>query len=159
MNRKLKIERRDEGNRTFLALSGIIDENSDFKEAFLNLPENVVIDLEGIDLINSCGVREWMNAVQKWPSDSKIRIVKCSPRIVEQINYVTNFLGRGSIESFYAPYFCPKCKKESNLLLTVEDMRTSGSRLPPAEKCPVCKGPLEFDDIEEEYFSFLDESK
>ena len=159
MNRKLKIGRREEGNCTWLTLKGIIDENSDFKEAFSDLKENVVIDLEGIDLINSCGVREWVQAMQKLPLNSKILFVRCSPRIVEQINYVANFLGRGSVDSFYVPYFCSKCKKETNVLLTVKEMEKSRPIKAPPEKCLICKGSLEFDDIEEEYFSFLEESK
>jgi len=159
MNRKLKIERRDEGDSTQLIVRGIIDENSEFADVFSGLKKNITIDLEGIDLINSCGVREWMHAVQKLPESSKIQYVRCSPRIVEQINYVANFLGRGTVRSFFAPYFCPKCKKESNVLLTPDSLGKSNPPKAPQENCPVCKGPMEFDDVEEEYFSFLDEPK
>ncbi len=70
--------------------------------------------------------------------------------------FVANFLGHGKVTSFYAPYFCPKCKKEANVLLSVEAMARASSAKAPTEKCPTCKGAMEFDDIEEEYFSFLE---
>jgi DNA polymerase III, alpha subunit (gram-positive type) len=156
MNKKLKIERSDEGTWSRIALQGIIDESSDFKEAFSGLKPNVSIDLKGIDLINSCGVREWVHAVEKLPAQSKVQYINCAPRIVEQINYVANFLGRGTVQSFYVPYFCPKCKKEANILMEVKDVGKARPVKAPPQKCPQCKGPMEFDDIEEEYFSFLD---
>ena len=159
MSKKLTIQKRDEGNTTWLTLEGIIDENANFKDAFSGLQEKVVFDLGGIDLINSCGVREWMHALQQLPKDSQVQYVNCAPRIVEQINYVANFLGSGTVQSFYAPYFCAKCKKESNILLTGKELGSARPVKAPAEKCPTCKVAMEFDDIEEEYFSFLDEAK
>ncbi len=155
MSKKLNIDRHDEGSHSLLTLKGIIDEEADFKDAFSDLKATVFINLEGIDLINSCGVREWVHAVQKLPKNAKVQYDKCAPRIVEQINYVSNFLGSGSVNSFYAPYFCPKCKKEATVLLAVRDLTKSRPVKAPAEKCPNCRGPMEFDDIEEEYFAFL----
>lgn len=153
--KKLKIERKDEGNHSFLSLKGIIDEDADFKEGFSDLKNNVIINLEGIQMINSCGVREWIKNISKLPSAFKVQFDKCAPRIVEQINYVSNFLGSGLVSSFYAPYYCPKCKHEVNVLLTSKDLPKSSPLEAPAQKCPSCKGNLEFDDVEEEYFSFL----
>src|SRR5262245_33588879 len=97
---KLEIERRDEGEVSRLTLRGIIDENADFSSAFAKLAPTVILDLAGIDLINSCGVREWVHAVQNFPKDAKVIYEKCAPRIVEQVNYVANFLGGGKIASF-----------------------------------------------------------
>lgn len=157
MGKKLKVERKDEGNHSYLSLIGVIDENSDFKTEFASLKKTVTLDLAGIDLINSCGVREWVHAVEQFPADIKVEYVNCSPRIVEQINYVANFLGRGKVRSFFAPYFCPKCKKESNVLVDAAEAAKVKPAKAPSQKCPNCKGPMEFDDIEDEYFSFLEQ--
>lgn len=156
MNSKLKIERREESGTTRLSLKGIIDEDADFEAAFADLKPTVLINLEGIDLINSCGVREWVQAIKVFPKHGRVLFEKCAPRIVEQVNYVANFLGSGEIVSFYAPYFCPKCKKEANILLTVEGLLRSKPVKAPVEKCPACKAQMEFDDIEDEYFAFLE---
>jgi len=155
--KKLVVERKDEGNHTLITLKGTIDEEADFREVFSNLKPNVIVNLEEIRMINSCGVREWINTVTKIPTTSAIRFDRCAPRIVEQINYVANFLGSGEVTSFYAPYFCVKCKAEVNVLLNVKDLIKNKPVRAPEQRCPTCKGPLEFDDIEEEYFSFLGE--
>lgn len=155
MAAKLTIERQDESDRSRLTLKGIIDEQADFKKAFSDLKPLIFIDLAGIDLINSCGVREWVQAVQRFPKNATVQYENCAPRIVEQINYVANFLGPGVVHSFFAPYFCPKCKKETTKLLTVKDLAKLNPLKAPTEKCPTCKGAMEFDDVEEEYFSFL----
>ncbi|MCE9625325.1 MAG: hypothetical protein K8R69_07745 [Deltaproteobacteria bacterium] len=157
MSPKLKIDRQEEPNLTRFVLSGVIDEDADFKSAFNNLKSDaVVIDFGGIELINSCGVREWVQAVQKIPKTLNLIYENCAPRVIEQVNYVANFLGNGKIVSFFAPYYCAKCKKEANALLKVEALRRSLPAKAPTEKCPTCKGAMEFDDIETEYFSFLE---
>ncbi|HCU25538.1 MAG TPA: hypothetical protein DF383_11035 [Deltaproteobacteria bacterium] len=152
MTPKLKIERRDEAGVSRLILQGVIDENADFSEAFSKLEATAILDLGGITLINSSGVRQWVRAVQNFPKNAKVIYEKCSPRIVEQVNYVADFLGGGSIVSFDAPYYCPKCKKETKVLLHTESLSSPKA---PEQKCPNCGAMMEFDDIEEEYFSFL----
>ena len=157
MGQKLKIDRVEEPGSTKLTLKGVIDEDADFDAAFANVKPTVMVNLEGIEMINSCGVREWVHAIQAFPKSAKVIYEKLAPRIVEQVNYVANFLGHGKIASFYAPYFCPKCKKEENVLLSTEAIAKSFSGKAPSEKCPTCKSAMEFDDIEEEYFSFLED--
>jgi hypothetical protein len=154
-HKKLKIERKDEADYSYLTLKGIIDEESDFKDSFSNLKKNVIVNLEGVEMINSCGVREWIKTISHLPPQSKIEYDKCAPRMVEQINYVSNFLGSGAVTSFYAPYFCAKCRREVNILLASKSLPKKPPFEAPPQKCPTCKGALEFDDVEEEYFSFL----
>lgn len=156
MSQKLNIERRDEPNASFLAVKGVIDEDADFRAAFAGLKPKVTIDLEGISFINSCGVREWVKAVQEFPKQADIQLLRCAPRIVEQANYVANFTGQGKIVSFFAPYFCPKCQKERTALLQTADFKSGAPSQAPTHKCETCGSKMDFDDLEEEYFSFLD---
>ncbi len=156
MSQKLNIERRDEANASILTVKGVIDENADFKTAFAGLKPNISIDLEGVGFINSCGVREWVRAVQEFPKQAEVQLLRCAPRIVEQANYVANFTGQGKIVSFFAPYFCPKCQKERTTLLQTADFKSGAPSQAPSQKCPTCGTKMDFDDLEEEYFSFLD---
>lgn len=152
-NRNLKIERLDEGSMSRISLFGIIDEDADLSQAFAKLKSKVLLNLEGITLINSCGVREWVQAVRSFPKGIEVIYEKCPPRIVEQANSVSNFLGNGRIATFFAPYFCSSCNREVNILLAAE---TAPSGKAPSQKCPTCKGAMDFDEVEEEYFSFLE---
>ncbi len=156
--RKLQIERvenESDPTKTVLRLKGVIDEDADLQSTFSKLKGQTVLDLEGIEMINSAGVRAWTNAVAKLSSQIQILLEKCSPRIVEQLNYVSSFLGRCRVVSFFAPYFCPKCKTEAIQLLQVEEVRKKNIPKPPHQKCPRCKSPMEFDDVAVEYFAFL----
>jgi len=152
---KLTIERKDEGKRTLLSIKGIIDEDADLKNVFATLKSPVFLDLEGVEMINSAGVRAWVNAIAKLPTDTPFTLEKCSPRIVEQLNYVASFIGHGIVKSFFAPYFCPKCKAERTILLEASTLPRKNGRHAPSQKCTKCNGSLEFDDVEEEYFAFL----
>jgi anti-anti-sigma regulatory factor len=156
MSQKLSIEKQEDSNATYLTIKGVIDEDADFKGAFSGLKPKVTIDLEGISFINSCGVREWVRAIQELPKGAEVQLLKCAPRIVEQTNYVANFTGAGKIVSFFAPYYCPKCQKERTALLQAADFKSGAPDHAPAQKCPNCGTKMDFDDIEEEYFSFLD---
>ncbi|HEX5033010.1 MAG TPA: hypothetical protein VFW62_00900 [bacterium] len=156
MSQKLNIERRDESNTSFLTVQGVIDEDADFKAAFSGLKPKVSIDLEGVSFINSCGVREWVRAVQEFLKQAELQLLRCAPRIVEQANYVANFTGPGKIVSFLAPYYCPKCQKERTALLQSADFKSGAPSQAPSQKCPTCGSKMDFDDLEEEYFSFLD---
>lgn len=155
MAKKLIIERKDEGDYSLLTLKGVIDEEADLEDTFADLKPNVILNLEGIEMINSCGVREWIHTFEKVPPEIKVQYDKCAPRIVEQMNYVANFIGTGKVISFHAPYFCSQCQESVNVLLDVKDLAKAESTEAPAKNCPKCNSSMEFDDIEEEYFSFL----
>lgn len=149
------INRKDERGISSCVLSGRIDENADLDRAFSNVMPHLVLDLEGIKMINSWGVRKWILAMKEIPQGTEIEYEKCSPRIVEQVNYVSNFLRPGKMNSFLAPYYCLQCKKEMNITLIPEEFQKGPSLRAPQQNCPDCQSPLEFNDLEEEYFSFL----
>lgn len=151
---KLKIDKQLLEDKLTILLAGTIDEDADFKPIEgLSQPE-VVFDFEGVTLLNSCGIREWISYITKLPPQTHITYRKCPQIIIEQINMVHGFFREGSvIESFFAPYYCEKCDKESKLLLLTSTIK---NRRAPAASCPHCSAEdMEFDAIEEQYFHFL----
>lgn len=145
---------------TFLKITGVIDEDNTLAASVKKIEgRTVIIDLSGVDRINSCGVRDWVN----WLNDLEQRgkqviLVRCSPCIVNQINLVNNFVGGGMVKSFFAPYYCARCDKEQLELLQVEafaDM--SQPTAPPVrgDGCHEVQCEMDFDDIEASYFAFL----
>ncbi|MCB9550431.1 MAG: STAS domain-containing protein [Myxococcales bacterium] len=148
---------------TFLKVSGVIDEDNTLAGSLKKIDgRTVVIDLSGVERINSCGVRDWVNWLHDLDARGKsVVLVRCSPCIVNQVNLVNNFVGRGMVKSFFAPYFCPSCDKEQLKLLQVEDF--AGMDRPRAPEirgdgCVQAECQMEFDDIEEAYFAFLPRS-
>jgi hypothetical protein len=114
-----------------------------------------VIDLGEIERINSCGVRDWVNWLNKLEnSGTRSVLVECSPAIVAQINLVNNFTGSGVVKSFYVPYFCPECDEEKVLLVETADMGPAPHE-PPTCRCDECDLVMDFDDMPDSYFAFL----
>lgn len=141
-----------------LKLAGVIDEDNELTSLEERVTAGpVVLDLAEIDRINSCGVRDWVNWLGRIEKGgSRMVFVNCSPAIVAQINLVHNFTAAGIVKSFYAPYYCPRCQKEKQLRLETRDLVNQAPiSQAPTCRCDECDGPMDFDDIEESYFSFL----
>jgi anti-anti-sigma regulatory factor len=147
---------------SYVKVTGVIDEDNELAPLADRLTGTVtaVIDLSEIERINSCGVRDWVNWLGKVEkSGAKTVLIECSPSIVAQINLVNNFTGQGVVKSFYAPYFCPNCDLEKVLLVETRDMAGQHPFKSPSCRCDECDGPMDFDDMEESYFAFMQNSK
>ncbi len=143
---------------SYLRLSGVIDEDNKLAELSNQIKHDlVVIHLAGIERINSCGVRDWVNWLTGLQKQRKeIFLVECSPAIVAQLNLVNNFTGgSGVVQSFYAPYFCASCSKERTRLLSTDDVAAMDPPKAPPFRCDECDGPMDFDDLEDSYFAFV----
>jgi hypothetical protein len=148
----LKVSIVKNGEDTRITLSGHINEDSDLGE-MLNLQgEELILDLKEINLINSCGIRDWIE-FQKSNFNFDVVVYKNCPQvIIEQMNIVAGFIHpQGKIESFYAPYYSESNDEEIKVLLTPSEVVDG--------KAPIKKTDsgeeLEFDDIEAQYFNFL----
>ena len=140
-----------------LTLQGDIDENASLGELLPTLEGELRIDLAGIRRINSAGIREWVNFVREAKTlTHRITLSRCSTAMVMQMNMIANFRGEAEVESIYAPYACPRCDREEDILIPIRPELPS--RLParlPSAICPACGEALELDDIPERYFAFL----
>ena len=134
-------------------MRGVIDEYVQLSQVRPRAT-NLTIDLVGITRLNSVGVREFSNFMQRL-SDCKVRVVNCSPAIVSQASLVAGFFGEAVVESFLVPLYCENCDSELNHLVQADTYRDSGL---PDQECDGCREPIAFDaenHIEEFYFSFL----
>ena len=150
-----RVEGLDVDNGRQIQLHGVVDEHAELS-FFERLRGHVNISLKGIRRINSFGVRSWIDAIRKVPSGTDFEFVECPPPVVDQMNMVAGFLGRGKVSSFYAPMACERCDVERDHLFHVEEFRKAGGKLPQV-KCPKCSLPMEVDDLEEQYLLFARE--
>lgn len=134
-----------------IRLSGVIDEHFDRQQIVEGRQGVVVLDLDGVRRITSFGIREWVTAMRE--AQAAVFFVRCRPAIVSQFNMVANFAGRGQLVSLYAPYRCPSCERELEVL--IDRRRQSGAALSASEvHCPDCRAEMELDDIPETFFSY-----
>lgn len=138
-----------------IKLEGVIDENFNFQSTIGDLSgESLVINCRDVKKINSNGVKAWINFFQSFNSKNDVTFSQMSIVLVEQLNSVMNFACDGKIESIMVPFLCSDCSKESSHLMDTSFLRSMSSIA--NAKCPHCEGHAEFDDMPEEYFSFLE---
>ena len=154
---KLHARLRASETYSFLKLRGVVDEDNSLDALVPRLSGDVlVVDTTDVVRINSCGVRDWVNwlsAVQKMGVG--VVLIRCSPAIVNQINLVTNFSGHSVVHSFFAPYYCESCDREIQKIIPTDTLLGGGAVHSPSFRCNDCGSALEFDDIEESYFAFI----
>lgn len=138
--------------------------NGDISEHFAHnkLPyfntEQTVLVLDYITTFNSIGTREWIHFVDAVSQNSTPVFRNCSVAMIDQINMVPECLGKGFVESFYAPYFCD-CGEEVNKLVSIkENIDILSNSTAPEFSCDACGKTLEFDALEESYFQFINSS-
>jgi DNA-directed RNA polymerase subunit RPC12/RpoP len=118
------------------------------------------IDLAGITRITSIGVKILVEVFsqlsEKTRGKYRVTLEKCSIPLIQQINMVSNLVGKAEIASFYAPYRCDNCHREVEILLSpASGLPTTVLSEAPNVLCSNCGNRLQFDDIPTDYFSFL----
>lgn len=156
MNQKLIINSKIIGEEIYVSIEGIIDEDADFEKIKSLHMKKFIFDFNKLTMINSCGIREWIKYIRE-VEGSDVYYINCPQIVIEQVNMVHGFIRKGIIvESFYAPYYCVSCDVAKKILLKSSEVTNLKS---PVEHCDTCKNILEFDAIEKQYFSFLNQGK
>lgn len=139
-------------------LHGTVDEDVNLPDYLNNLEKVIKIDALNITKINSVGVKKWITFFNKLKEDGvDVSFSRVSIPLVEQMNSISNFI-ESSVEEIVAPYICsnPSCEKESHLPHRTHDLKTNLTNSISNKKCPHCNSELLFDDLEDEFFSFLE---
>lgn len=155
---KLTIDKFADGNLVCLKLAGTIDESFEGKRLADSVRGGtVILDLGDIRKVSSFGIREWVDfitAVGK--TASRIVLVECAPKIVDQLNMVANFAGTGRVYSFYAPYHCDYCDRDDRVLLQVDRDHEQIKAMKPAQRaCASCGEMQYFNEDPVTFFSYL----
>jgi hypothetical protein len=151
----LKIEKQDQEGTVTIRLAGEIDENVDFIKAIGPISGRLRVLTREVSRINSAGIRQWIlyfedlrkNGVPFW-------FEECSPAVVDQINFISNFTAGAEVKSIYLPFTCDQCNSELMALVQCDELLRNKLQTPtlPCTKCP---STVRFDEIHDEYFGFL----
>jgi hypothetical protein len=154
---KLQIYKSVQGEVTYLRFVGTIDENFDGAGCGKGLEGHLVLAMAEIRRITSFGIRQWMEFVTKAGEGcSRIYLVECAPRIVDQLNMVAGFAGKGQVVSFYAPFRCGTCGTESMKLVQVDQSHDAISGFSiVTDPCPNDGSEQYFDDEPHSYLYYL----
>jgi CheY-like chemotaxis protein len=142
-----------DGERTRVVLRGDFTEATRFDELLPAMVGRVVFDMAQVTYMNSLGVRAWCEFLRQARIQG-YEFHACSLPFVLQASMVRDVIGRGTVTSFFAPFHCISCDHQEERLLQSAAILASNLE-PPVFKCPNCGGALEFDDLPERYFAFL----
>ena len=158
MDITLQVERV--GDWDHVRYLGPINEDSEVHLAPLleHLGPNVIFNFSKVEYVNSCGVRAWITFLREMEKNRNVIFEECTPEIVGQINMIPNFKGSSHIRSVYASYSCTHCDFQKWFLFE------EGRNMPTADlssgiaevKCDKCKNTMEMDELEDEFFSWLE---
>ncbi|MBP6217049.1 MAG: hypothetical protein KA436_00515 [Oligoflexales bacterium] len=135
--------------------------NEDAELTFADLAKNKVanhctFNLKEIEMINSCGVRAWINFLRLIEKGREIVLAECTPEIVSQINMIPHFKGTAKVQSLYASYICEDCDTHKLEMFTQGvNMPLSPDQKLPEVICPNCKKPMEMEELEDEFFAWV----
>jgi len=144
---------RTDGDRTRVVLRGDFTEATRFDELLPAMVGRVVFDTAQVTYMNSLGVRAWCEFLRQARIQG-YEFHACSVPFILQASMVRDVIGRGTVTSFFAPFHCIGCDHQEERLLQSAAILASNLEL-PVFKCPSCGGALEFDDLPERYFAFL----
>jgi len=142
-----------DGERTRVVLRGDFTEATRFDELLPAMVGRVVFDMAQVTYMNSLGVRAWCEFLRRARIQG-YEFHACSIPFVLQASMVRDVIGRGTVTSFFAPFHCIGCDHQEERLLQSAAILASNLE-PPVFKCPNCGGSLEFDDLPERFFAFL----
>lgn len=156
---RLNIEHTSVDGGHEAVFDGQIDERSrlvDFAEKLTS--GKLAINLEKVSFINSVGVREWIRMLRKLADNGvEVQLRRCSEAMIHQVNMIVEAKGSAEVDSFYAPYQCDECGFESSMCIEVGPNRDMLRRMEaPQLECPECKTAMDFNEIPERYFLFLE---
>ena len=152
MSSQFDFKKNQQGDEIIFELSGQIDEDADLAKLDFSEAKSIEFNLNDISLINSCGIRDWVEFQKTIPESVQISYSHCPQVIIEQINIIKGFIREGAkVKSFYAPYYDEANDQEIKILITPEEVVNQKAPVKKNEKGDL----LEFDEIELQYFNFL----
>jgi hypothetical protein len=142
-----------DGERIRVVLRGDFTEATRFDDLLPAMVGRVVFDTAQVTYMNSLGVRAWCEFLRHARIQG-YEFHTCSVPFILQASMVRDVIGRGTVTSFFAPFHCIGCDHQEERLVQTAAV-LAANLAPPSFKCPTCGGALEFDDLPERYFAFL----
>ena len=132
-----------------------LTDQASFEGLAQQLVDRVCFDLRHVRLINSIGLAIWLRFLREIPDHVAYRFAHCSVAFCTQASCAPTVIGRGRVDSFFAPYICPACDQEIEKELEADSFTDPEAPEPPRFICASCGADLLFDDLPERYFLFL----
>ena len=144
----LEISVEEKADEVIYSFNGDMNESFDHTKVPRLIKNKITLVLKDLKTFNSVGIREWIKLINDLSHADELIFKECSLAVIDQVNMVPTSLGKGVIESFYAPYYC-ECGTEENRLINVkEHLEKIANFTAPDFDCGSCDEIMEFDALE-----------
>lgn len=155
----LRVHIESQEGKELVRLEGRINEDAEvvLPELLEKITGNCIFHFQGVESINSCGIRAWIHFIREAEKKGSHEFVACTPDVVSQMNMIPNFRGTCKVQSVYAGYMCGACDHRQAVLLEagVSLPQKLGDKIPDVT-CPKCGAIMEMEEMEEEFFGWLE---
>ena len=152
-----EVETKLDGETARVTLKGVIDEQTSLEKLIGRKMKTLHVYSRGVTRINSPGVKDWRTFFERARGDGiQIKFWETAPPLVDQMNFFPDFIKLTEVESICTPHFCETCSHVTLKNFSLSELILVKNALPiiPCEKC---KGPTEFDELDANYFAFLND--
>ena len=143
---------RENGDSARIRLRGAITERAEFDTLDVD-GDRLVLIADGLRYINSSGLQRLWEFLKPLAKRCKVEVERCSPALVTQLNLMPALADCCRVRSVIAPLECSECVAETDILVQVPD--DGSAPVVPERTCEVCGSAMELAELEERYFSFL----
>ncbi|MEK6578681.1 MAG: hypothetical protein AABZ55_05590 [Bdellovibrionota bacterium] len=151
---------KEENGKNVIYFSGVIESEEEIISAFQSAKGTVEVNCDGIQRINSLGVRSWLSAFRKIKQlGVQVRFSHCPISIIQQALIFPGFIEKDQLDSFYIQFYClnEACKKVTYKLIGTQELLSELEKgSPPVLTCPHCGKTAEFDDEPTPYIEYLE---
>ncbi|WP_413568355.1 hypothetical protein ACLWBD_12180 [Bdellovibrio sp. HCB117] len=145
---------------TTILLKGSLNEYSSALDGVeVNPNFDLSIDLKDLQAINSLGIRNFHNFIQRVRCQ-RLKLFYCPRVFVNQLNMVEGFLpDKAEIESFFVPYFSEQSGEDAQVLFTkfLEYKKVKDKIVLSIPEMQDSQGNrMDLDVFKDQYFRFLD---
>ncbi len=142
----MKVRVSQDSQATVVVLAGDIDER--VTEGLAQVSSNVktsdvTFDCDGVQNINSLGIRQWMFFMASFGAQRKMTFRNCPPSLIDYATMLPKTFGAGKVESLYLTYYCELCQASSKALIDFAKLKDN--REVANSRCSKCANELQTD--------------
>lgn len=154
VSRSFELQVQPLGEGTLITIAGTLDESARLQTAVAQAKAPVTVDLASVRLVDSVGVREWVDFLRALPRPVTLR--RCAEPMVFQFGVVPETLQDARVESVLAPYECEVCGVSRRLEVPLGEHEVLATLRLPEPRCEACQGRQVLAEHPERYFCFLE---
>ncbi len=147
----LQLKIAADAGRRMVTLSGVLTDPLQLS-ALQSMPQPILLNLRDLTILRE---EDWLSFIYTLPTTKPVALHDCPQSFIQKANRSPQFLAGQEVRSFFAPYRCAKCDRESERLLFVQHLRAKGVQPAALFTCDDCKLPMELDTVADEYLKFL----